>query len=165
MANYINIILTFHTLELIDKRTILSLFFYHFCIIGHFGKYHIILFVCPPKFCVSIVSSFSWDLQWPQEKTKTMLMQNLGGQTKIIIVFSKMAYYQIQSPENPENTFGASRWQHDSVTDCHLFFWGEGVGSGKGHKHSPSQGLCARLYKSVQRLEHLKSQITLLIYI
>ena len=36
----------------------------------------IILFVCPPKFCISIVSSFSWELQWSQEETKTMLMQN-----------------------------------------------------------------------------------------
>ena len=40
----------------------------------------------------SIVSSFSWDLQWSQEKTKTMLMQNLGGQTKSIMVFSELAY-------------------------------------------------------------------------
>ena len=53
----------------------------------------IILFVCPPKFGISIVSSLSWDLQWSQEKTKTMLMQNLGGQTKSIMVFSEVAYY------------------------------------------------------------------------
>ena len=52
----------------------------------------IILFVCPPKFYISIVSSFSWDLQWSQEKTKTMLMQNFGGQTKSIMVFSEVAY-------------------------------------------------------------------------
>ena len=39
-----------------------------------------------------IVSSFTWDLQWPHEKTKTMLMQNLGGQTKSIMVFSELAY-------------------------------------------------------------------------
>ena len=52
----------------------------------------IMLFVCLPKFCISIVSSFSWDLQWSEEKTKTMLMQNLGGQTKSIMVFSEMAY-------------------------------------------------------------------------
>ena len=51
----------------------------------------IILFVCPPKFCISIVSSLYWDLQWSQEKTKTMLIQNLGGQTKSIMVFSGMA--------------------------------------------------------------------------
>ena len=54
--------------------------------IGHFGKYHII-FVCPPpKFCIK--SSLSWDLQRSQGKTKTMLMQNLGEQTKSIMVFS-----------------------------------------------------------------------------
>ena len=34
------------------------------------------LFVCHPKFCISIVFSFSWELKWPQEKLKTMLMQN-----------------------------------------------------------------------------------------
>ena len=48
------------------------------------------LFVLP-NFAKSIVSSFSWDLQWSQEKTKAMLMQNLGGQTKSIMVFSGMA--------------------------------------------------------------------------
>ena len=37
----------------------------------------IIFFVCLPKFCMSIVSRFSWDLQWSQEKTKTMPNQNL----------------------------------------------------------------------------------------
>ena len=51
-----------------------------------------ILFVCSPKFCISIVFSFSWDLQWSQEKTQTMLMQNLGGQTKSIMVFSEVVY-------------------------------------------------------------------------
>ena len=51
-----------------------------------------ILFVCPPKFCISIVSRFSWDLQWSQEKIKTILMQNLGGQIKSIMVFSEVAY-------------------------------------------------------------------------
>ena len=52
----------------------------------------IILFVCPPKFCMSIVSSFSWELQWSEEK---MLMQNLGGQTKSIMVFSELAYCEL----------------------------------------------------------------------
>ena len=32
------------------------------------------LFVCTPKFCISIVFSFSW----PQEKLKTMLIQIFG---------------------------------------------------------------------------------------
>ena len=47
----------------------------------------IILFVCPPIFCLNIVSIFSWDLQWPQENTKTMLMQNFGGQTEYCGIF------------------------------------------------------------------------------
>ena len=31
-----------------------------------------------PKFCIRIVFSFSWVLKWPQEKMKTMLVQNFG---------------------------------------------------------------------------------------
>ena len=29
-----------------------------------------------PKFCIIIVFSFFWELKWPQEKLKTMLIQN-----------------------------------------------------------------------------------------
>ena len=29
------------------------------------------LFVVTPRFCVSIVFSFFWELKWPQEKLKT----------------------------------------------------------------------------------------------
>ena len=36
------------------------------------------LFVCHPKFCISIVFSFSWGHFNSQEKLKTMLMQNFG---------------------------------------------------------------------------------------
>ena len=65
---------------------------------GQFGKYHNTLCLSP-IFCISIFSSFSWDLQWSQEKTKTMLMQNLGGrQTKSIMVFSELAYLKRASP-------------------------------------------------------------------
>ena len=48
-------------------------------------KYHNIpqcsLFVTP-KVCISIVFSFSWELKWPQEKLKTMLMQSFGVTSK-----------------------------------------------------------------------------------
>ena len=40
------------------------------------------LFVCRPNFCISIVFSFSWELKWPQEKLKTMLMLNFGVTNK-----------------------------------------------------------------------------------
>ena len=50
------------------------------------------LFVCPPKFCIRIAFIFSWDHWKSQEKLETMLMQNLGGQTKSIMVFSEVAY-------------------------------------------------------------------------
>ena len=49
----------------------------------------IIVFVCSLKFCISIVFVFSWDHSKSQEKLETM--QNLGGQTKSIMVFSKVA--------------------------------------------------------------------------
>ena len=35
-----------------------------------------------PNFCIRIVFSFSWELKWPQEKLKTMLMQNFGVTNK-----------------------------------------------------------------------------------
>ena len=53
--------------------------------IDHSRKYHDIpyssLFVTP-KFCLSIVFSFSWELKWSQEKLKTRLMQNFGMTNK-----------------------------------------------------------------------------------
>ena len=45
----------------------------------------IIHLVCLPKLCITFVFNFHWVLQWPQEKKKTMLMQNYGGQTRCIM--------------------------------------------------------------------------------
>ena len=55
-------------------------------------KNTIILFVCLPEFCISVISIFSWDHRKSQEKIATMFMQNFGGQTKSIIVSLKVAY-------------------------------------------------------------------------
>ena len=41
--------------------------------------------VCPPKFYITFVFHFSWVLQSSQEKLKTMLMQNFGGQVRCIM--------------------------------------------------------------------------------
>ena len=54
----------------------------------------IIIFFCPSptlppskkNFCITVVFSFSWD-----DQLKTMVMQNFGGDKKIIMVFSKVA--------------------------------------------------------------------------
>ena len=46
--------------------------------------------VYPPEFCITIVSNFSWVLQSFQEKSKTMVKQNLGGLTRCIMVYVKM---------------------------------------------------------------------------
>ena len=40
------------------------------------------LFVCHPKFCISIVFHFSWGHFDSQDKLKTMLMQNSGVTNK-----------------------------------------------------------------------------------
>ena len=66
--------------------------------IGHFGKYHNILCLSP-KFSISIVSSFSWNLQWSQEKTKAILIQiwGEGDKQKSIMVFSEVACMIITS--------------------------------------------------------------------
>ena len=61
----------------------------------------ITLFVCPRKFGISIVFVFSWDHCKPLDKLETMLMQNLGGQTKSIVVFSEMAYRQFPGSLQP----------------------------------------------------------------
>ena len=49
------------------------------------------LFV-PPNFAQALFSFFCWDHCKSQEKLETMLIQNLGGQTKSIMVFSEVAY-------------------------------------------------------------------------
>jgi len=54
----------------------------------------IILFACPPNFA----SSFSWDLQWSQEKTKTMLMKNLGGTNKEYYGIFQNGLWKTQGP-------------------------------------------------------------------
>ena len=46
--------------------------------------------VYPPEFCITIVSNFPWVLQSFQEKSKTMVTQNLGGLTRCIMVYVKM---------------------------------------------------------------------------
>ena len=38
-----------------------------------------------------MVFILAWDLQWSQERLETMLMQNLEGQTKSIMVFLRVA--------------------------------------------------------------------------
>ena len=60
-------------------------------LIGHFGKYHNTLSLYP-QILHKHGFVFSWDHCKSQEKLETMLMQNLGGQTKSIMVFFEVAY-------------------------------------------------------------------------
>ena len=56
-----------------------------------------ILFIYPPKFCISIVFVFSWDHCRSEEKLETMLLQNIGGANKEFMVFSEVAYFCLRS--------------------------------------------------------------------
>ena len=61
--------------------------------IGHFGKYYNTLCLSPQilhKHCFQ----FLLGLTMVPRENKTMLMKNLGGQTKTITVFSEMAYIE-----------------------------------------------------------------------
>ena len=51
------------------------------------GHFTITIFVCPPKFGISIVFVFSWDHCKSLEKLETILTQ-IGSQTKSSMVFS-----------------------------------------------------------------------------
>ena len=48
--------------------------------------------ICPPKFGVSIVFNFSWDGCNTQEKWKTKVVQNVGGQIRCIMGDVQVAY-------------------------------------------------------------------------
>ena len=57
--------------------------------IGHLGKYHNTLF-CPPTFCISFVSRFSWDLQMvPREYTNNAYAKSWGTTKSIMVFFPK----------------------------------------------------------------------------
>ena len=87
------------------------------CLEQAFFKNTIIFFVVLPKFCLSIVFSFTWHLQSPQEKLKLMLMQILGDNKKCYGIFEKGLQVQV-GPKMERmfshrnklkfNTFGAS---------------------------------------------------------
>ena len=63
----------------------------------------IIHLVCPPppspkKVCIIFVFNFSWVLQWSQEKLRTTLTQNFGGQTRCIMERCANGELSIQPP-------------------------------------------------------------------
>ena len=60
--------------------------------------------ICSPKFCITFVFHFPWVLQPSQEKLKTMLMQNFGGQIRRIMRDVQMAYAWQKSPRAKRKT-------------------------------------------------------------
>ena len=85
--------------EKIDRYTRICLTLFHRIIClrnqliilkGLFQKYHF------AKFC--IVFNFSWDLQSPQEKLKTIIMHNFGGTTNSIgMIFCRSSSLRLKS--------------------------------------------------------------------
>ena len=76
------------------------------------------LFVCLPKFYISIVFIFSWHQSKYPEKTETMFMQTFRGKTKSIMVFLKVAYWTLNlaiSTENLDNVM--TKFNIDKSTD------------------------------------------------
>ena len=63
---------------------------------GHCQKYHNTYSLFdPPKFYIIIVSIFSWNPLWSEEKIKTILMQNFRGASKDYYgIFLKVAHYE-----------------------------------------------------------------------
>ena len=51
--------------------------------------------ICLPKFYITFFFPFSWVLQPSQEKLRTMLMQNFGGQIRRIMGSVEVAYVMI----------------------------------------------------------------------
>ena len=49
-----------------------------------------------------IVFSFSWELNWPQDKLKTMLMQTLGPTKSIMVCYGIFWNGQLYSQQSPE---------------------------------------------------------------
>ena len=82
-------------------------------VIGHFqkSKNTTKLFVCLPKFYISIVFIFSWHHSKYPEKMKTMFMQIFLGKTSIM-GFLKVAYWTLNlaiSTENLDNVMTKHR--------------------------------------------------------
>ena len=56
----------------------------------------------PTKFFIIFVFNFSWVLEWPQEKKKTMLMQNYGGQQGVLWgICKRLIAASMQTPSIP----------------------------------------------------------------
>ena len=56
----------------------------------------IIHLVCPPKFCITILSNFSWVLQSSREKSKTMIMKIWGVKQAALWSFWKWCMKSFQ---------------------------------------------------------------------
>ena len=79
-----------------------------------------IIFFFPQKFCITIVFSFSWNLESSQEKLKTIVMQNFGGNKKLMTVFSKVAKNNLYtSVLSPMHTILAQEKQLWALTVSH----------------------------------------------
>ena len=76
----------------------------------HFSTSPIMHLICSTKFCITFVFHFSWVLQPSQEKLKTMLMQNFGGQIRRIMRDVQVAYAWQKSPRAKRKTESQRSW-------------------------------------------------------
>ena len=65
------------------------------------GTFPTMQHICPhhPKFCITFVFHFFWVSQPSQEKLKTMVFQNFGGQIRCIMENVEVAYWLIHIVE------------------------------------------------------------------
>ena len=70
----------------------------------------IIHLICSPKFCIAFVFHFSWVSQSSEEKLKTMLMQNFGGQIRLIMRDVQVAYAWQKSARTKRKTESQKSW-------------------------------------------------------
>ena len=81
----------------------------------------IILFVWPPKFCISFDFVFSWDHCKSQEKLETMLMQNLGDKQRVLWYFQEWPINL--PPEHPIMSFETIEINMAAVSAKRSFHW------------------------------------------
>ena len=76
----------------------------------------IIQFVYPPNFCIAFVFHFPWVLQSSQGKLKTVIVQNFGGQTRVIMGEAQSANESTQS----KRRFCFKSGQHQNRQNAHI---------------------------------------------
>ena len=92
LASFVNCLLEHVLRHILEGLVISQCLFIRHLHISHYAPYF------PPKFCITFAFHFFWVLQPSQEKLKTMLMQNFGGQIRFIMGDVQVAYMRWDGP-------------------------------------------------------------------